>query len=47
MKEEHEDIQDDVAIADGAWNENAAVFEKKYPLNGVLALDAEHLTTRW
>ena len=39
--EEHEDIQDDVAFADGAWNENAAVFEQKDPLDTVLALDAD------
>ena len=41
LAEEHEDIQDDVAIADGAWNENAAVFEQKYPLNTVSALDTD------
>ena len=29
--EEHEDIQDDVAFADGAWNENAAVFTPCWP----------------
>ena len=40
LAEEYEDIQDDVTFADGAWNENAAVFEQKYPLDGVLALDA-------
>ena len=38
--EEHENIQDDVTFAEGAWNENAAEFEQKYPLDGVLALDA-------
>ena len=41
LAEEHEDIQDDVAFADGAWNENAAVFEQKDPLDTVLALDAD------
>ena len=41
ITEEHEDIQDDVAFADGAWNENAAVFEQKDPLDTVLALDAD------
>ena len=40
LAEEHEDIQDDVAFADGDWNENAAVFEQKDPLDTVLALDA-------
>ena len=40
LAEEHEDIQDDVAIADGAWNENAAVFEQNYSSDTVLALDA-------
>ena len=39
--EEHEDIQDDVAFVDGDWNENAAVFEQKDPLDSVLALDAD------
>ena len=39
LAEEHEDIQDDVAFADGAWNENAAVFELKDSLDTVLALD--------
>ena len=41
LTEEHEDIQDDVVFADGAWNENAAVFEYKDPLDTVLALDAD------
>ena len=41
LAEEHEDIQDDVTFADGAWNENAAVFEQKDPLDTVLALDAD------
>ena len=36
LAEENEDIQDDVA-----WNENAAVFEQKDPLDTVLALDAD------
>ena len=39
--EEHEDIQDDVAFADGAWNENAVVFEQKDSLDTVSALDAD------
>ena len=29
LAEEHEDIWDDVTFAEGAWNENAAVFEQK------------------
>ena len=37
---EYEDIQGDVTFADDVWNENAAVFQRKYPLDGVLALDA-------
>ena len=37
----HEDTQDDVAFVDGDWNENADVFEQKYPLDSVLALDAD------
>ena len=41
LAEEHEDIQDDVAFVDGDWNENAAVFEQKDPLDSVLALDAD------
>ena len=40
LTEEHENIQDDVTFAEGAWNENAAEFEQKYPVDGVLALDA-------
>ena len=40
LVEEHEDIQDDVTFADDVWNENAAVFEQKYSLDIVLALDA-------
>ena len=40
LAEEHENILDDVIFAEGAWNENAAVFEQKYSLDGVLALDA-------
>ena len=42
LLEDHEDIQDDVAFADGAWNENAPVFEQKDPLDTVLALDADN-----
>ena len=41
LAEEHEDIQDDVAFVDGDWNENAAVFEQKDPLDTVSALDAD------
>ena len=41
LAEEYEDIQDDVVFADGAWNENAVVFEQKDPLDTVLALDAD------
>ena len=41
LAEEHEDIQDDVAFVDGAWNKNAAAFEQKYSLDSVLALDAD------
>ena len=40
LAEEHENILDDVIFAEGAWNENAAVFEQKYSIDGVLALDA-------
>ena len=32
LAEEHENIQDDVTFAEGAWNENAAVFEQKCPV---------------
>ena len=38
--EEYENILDDVTFADDVWNENAAVFEQKYSLDIVLALDA-------
>ena len=41
LAEEREDIQDEVDFADGAWNENAAVFEQKDTLDTVLALDAD------
>ena len=41
LAEEYEDIQDDVAIADGAWNGNAAVFEQNFPLDAVSALDTD------
>ena len=42
LAEEHEDIHDDVVFVDVDWNENenAVEFEQKYPLDGVLALDA-------
>ena len=30
-----------MAFVDGDWNENAAVFEQKDPLDTVLALDAD------
>ena len=32
LAEEYEDIQDDVTLADGAWNENAAVFKPQIPV---------------
>ena len=44
-REEHEDIQDHVVFADGAWNENAAVFELKDPLDIVLDLDVDDAVT--
>ena len=44
--EEHEDIQDDVAFADGAWNEKAAVLEQKDSLDTVLALDGDDACAR-
>ena len=40
LVEEHEN-KDDVTFAEGVWNEDAAVFEQKNPLGGVLALDAD------
>ena len=43
--EEHEDIQDEVVFADGAWNENATVFELKDSLDTVLALDVDDAVT--
>ena len=43
LAEEHEDIQGDVAFVDGAWNENAAVFEQKDLLDALLALDADNV----
>ena len=43
--EEHEDIQDEVVFADGAWNENAAVFELKDSLDTVSALDVDEAVT--
>ena len=30
-----------MAFVDGDWNENAALFEQKDPLDTVLALDAD------
>ena len=45
LAEEHKNIQDDVTFAEGAWNENAAEFEQKYLLDGVLALDANDAAT--
>ena len=45
VAEEHEDIQDEVVFADGAWNENAAVFELKDSLDTVLALDVDDAVT--
>ena len=41
LAEENENIQDDVAFVDGDWNENAAVFEQKDPLDTVSALDSD------
>ena len=41
--EKYEDIQDDVTFVDGAWNENAAVFEQKDLLDALLALDADNV----
>ena len=43
-RKRHENIQDDVAFEDGDWNENAAVFEQKDPLDTVSALDADDNT---
>ena len=40
-----EDIQDELVFADGAWNENAAVFELKDSLDTVLALDVDYAVT--
>ena len=37
----HEEIRDGVAFSEGAWYENAAVFEQIVPLNTVLTLDAD------
>ena len=45
LAEEHEYIQDEVVFADGAWNENAAVFELKDSLDTVLALDVDDAVT--
>ena len=45
LAEEREDIQDEVVFADGAWNENAAVFELKDSLDTVLALDVDNAVT--
>ena len=45
LAEESEDIQDEVVFADGAWNENAAVFELKDSLDTVLALDVDDAVT--
>ena len=38
LAEESEDIQDEVVFADGAWNENAAVFELKDSLDTIADL---------
>ena len=43
LAKKYEDIQDDVTFADGAWNENAAVFEQKDLLDALLALDADNV----
>ena len=45
LAEKHEDIQDDVAFVDGDWNEDVVVFEQKYPLDSVVALDADDAVT--
>ena len=45
LAEEHEDIQDEVLFADGAWNENAAVLELKDSLDTVLDLDVDDAVT--
>ena len=45
LAEEREDIQDEVVFADGAWNENAAVFELKDYLDTVLTLDVDDAVT--
>ena len=42
LSKNYEDIQDGVTFADGAWNENAAVFEQKDLLDALLALDADN-----
>ena len=41
LTEELEEIQDDMRFANGAWKENVAVFEQKYPLDTMLTLDAD------
>ena len=46
LAEEHEDIQDDMAFVDGAWNENAAVFEQKDPLDTVVGLGCRRRCAR-
>ena len=45
LAEEREDIQDEVVLADGAWNENFAVFELKDSLDTMLALDVDDAVT--
>ena len=45
LAEEREDIQDEVVFADGAWNENAAVFELRDSLDTVLTLDVDDAVT--
>ena len=45
LAEEYEDIQHDVTFADGVGNENVSVFEQKYSLDSVLALDANDATS--
>ena len=42
---EYKDIQDDVAFVDGDRNKNYAAYEEKYPLDSVLALDANNAAT--
>ena len=49
LAEGHEDVQDDVAFVDGAWNKNAAEFEQKYreTVCWPWTPTTLHQTTRW